>query len=216
MKKLLTLLLIMITIITLAGCSQKETNAEIGEKAKPEQIVVEAQDGYIYVDTNNLEKTDEVEMTLSDGTQVTFSGNVDYSTPGQYTVQATYTNNGESKTEDVTVVVDSTENIESFKQEQAAATQRNFYPEIDGVVYGPEDIAKEDLDMAEKWVQAVYGNDYVIEQGGSGKWYVFVTPTADMNCDDVNAIITVIKGNGGHVSIGENQYTSNLLHGCGY
>lgn len=207
----------MITIITLAGCSQKETNAEIGEIAKPEQIVVEAQDGYIYVDTNNLEKTDEVEMTLSDGTQVTFSGNVDYSTPGQYTVQATYTNNGESKTEDVTVVVDSTENIESFKQEQAAATQRNFYPEIDGVVYGPEDIAKEGLDMAEKWVQAVYGNDYqIITSAVTGKALVAVNPTADMNCDDVNAIITVILNSGGHVTIGENKYTGSLLHGCGY
>ena len=240
MKKLFTILMAMLLITGLTACSKKATVEEIAEKEKTD-VVVEADENFIYVDMDQV-KDGDVEFKLEDGTTVTVNSNINYTSAGKYQTEVTYTNSkGESRTENVTVVVDNSENIKAEKENQtqastdasadsnSAATEgestasRNYEVEIDGTVWGAGNLYTADIETCEKWVQAVFGDvtTYRIEKGGSGKTYVFVNYFSGMTCDDISFILGNVKANGGHISIatrGDDVATGgdSKLSACGF
>ena len=204
------IIILLITLISLAGCQRTDvveiTNnntSDVSSKETFTEVTIENNTLYTTsTDTNNFVDTE--------GNEIVIIGEYDSSTPGDYTVTATYQKDGEEVSEEITIVVrESQEELELQKQEDEQNViwedgyAAKYHAEIDGQIIGPKELYTADLDTAEKWVQQVYGDDYEIKQGFStGKWYVFVTLSPYKNtCYDVQLLVRDIKANGGHVSV---------------
>ena len=119
----------------------------------------------------------------------------------------------EEKTEEAAVEEETSETAETEtpdedSEDTAAKKEYNWYVEIDGVTYGPEEIAQADVETSIAYIKGVFGEDvvYSLETIGAGwdLWYDLDGVVVDTNsfgndCDTIAKLRKIWKA-GGHIT----------------
>lgn len=225
MKKIIVVLLAL-CLILITGCSeQKVEPTKTDEKVVKEVVVVIGEDGTVYVPNEDLAGADEVVYKLEDGTEVNIVTDSDLSVSGEYSAELTYVKEGETVTQSVLVLSDTKEHIDevvsSTLEVDTYATSEsgfNWYVDIDGVVYGPDEIAHTDLETSIKWLEKVYGDklSYFIgevETDGVFRNAAIVnSSTYDSDCENMRMLISIVK-KGGYITV---KGSDSLYNACGF
>ena len=177
MKKILVVLITLLVCFMFTGCTKaKDAEAPsdpVVEKPEPKTSVVYLINDTLYLSDDAL--GENVVYTLEDGTpiEIVIADNKE-------TAKVTYTKDDKTVSNDVSVVIDTKEAIEKViketpVKEEPAGEKFNWYVEIDGVVYGPDDLVDIDVDTAIAYIKGVFGPDvkYSLETIGAGwdLWY---------------------------------------------
>lgn len=153
-------------MLIISGCSEQSSGTpETKEKVIKEVVVVIGDDGKVYVPNEDLGEADEVVYKLEDGTEVSITTESDLSVSGEYEAEVSYVKDGETVTESTTVLSDTQEKIEEALEEAKQASTKLAWgdlgygdAEINGVVYGFDDLNDMDWDTSIAWAEAVYGS----------------------------------------------------------
>lgn len=233
MRKLFTILAVLM-LAALCGCTKQEgvTPSKTDEKVIKEVVVVLGKDGNLYVPNDDLSDGDEVHYKLEDGSEVTIATDSDLSASGEYQAEVTYVKDGQTVTENLLVLADSQDKVEEAVANAVTETTQDEpnsvgklswgdsgygEVEINGTVYGFDDLNSMDWDTSMAWVIAVYGeNGYEIRPGIDSNM-ICVRIYSGMPCEEMRKLAKNTRGGGGCVSLFtmENSQTNNAVTACG-
>lgn len=219
MKKLLTLLLIIACVLSLSACN-KSSVAEIGDKDNNNNNVeVDWNEDYVFVDIDSVNSKKDVKYSTSNGTQITVSGNVDYSTAGKYPATISYTNSSGNVVEKETyIVVDNSNNkdtvAEEIKTEVDSKKMSKYDVVIEGKTWNLSNLNEGDLNTAIAWAEAVYGEG-CYEVKNSPKGQMAFIDFDKLTCEEIG-MIKAAKNAGAKISVNNHGdiSISEKINGC--
>jgi hypothetical protein len=236
MKKFITLIAV-VMLLALTGCAKQETvtPSKTDEKVVKEVVVVLGNDGTLYVPNDDLSGADEVVYKLDDGTEVTITTESDLSVSGEYNAEVSYVKDGETVNQSVLVLSDMqdkiNEVISSTPTEPEPTTLLNSSDkkwgdsgygnvEINGVVYGFDDLGSMDYDTSLVWADAVYGNKrgYTLNVNHRvGITLIAINVFEDMTCEEMKTLSWPLRGEKGYITFnsGESSSSQEKTNSCG-
>ena len=214
MKKIITLLITLLLCMSFAGCAtQEKTDPAKADAKTVKEVTVYLSDDKLVIPNYELAEDEVAKFVTEDGVEVKVDGTDDLA-DGSYELEVTQVVDGKDVTNTMVVVLgdDAAEPAPSDTPADEPTTsgkkEFNWNVEINGVMYGPDEIAKADVDTSIAYVKGVFGDNvkYNLETIGAG-WDLFydldgvVVDTASFgnDCDAIAQLRAIWKA-GGHIT----------------
>ena len=229
MKKLYTLLSIIMILFSLCACASNNSSS----KTVKVITVVFGEDGTLYVPNDELSGADEVVYKLEDGTEVSIITEEDLTVTGEHKAEVSYVKDGQEVKHEVKVMSDTKENLikdnpsEEKTEDDSAKVgdgniedghnSINWNVTVNGVTYGPEEIVNTNLETSLEWLKQIFGDKLsyttreLYSDGVFRDGIVVHSSTFDDDCSALEILVGIAK-KGGFIT---SDASDRLFEACG-
>ncbi len=200
----------------MSGCSEQKAEPADTDEKTVKEITVHMSEDKLVIPEYELAEDEVAKFVTEDGKEVKIDL-ADGLTNGSYEMEVTYVEDGKDVTENMVVILGeepSTDNPSADEPTSSATDKASLSwgdpgygdVEINGVVYGFNDLNDMDWDTSIAWAEAVYSNKrgYEVVPGGDSQ-LIAINIYEGMPCEEMVVLARGLRGGKGWISVNANE-----------